>query len=120
VTDLVELNSGSHKNITTVLFDQIRLLSNSWGDVNSSFGSISIVAAVRAGCTGGSNPNHVPNTTATIADVSVSRDPLLLTSRSPGSRHLHISHKSTGSISCSGVRGIVLVNLKITINLDSS
>ena len=54
MTDLVELNSGSHKNVTTVFFDQIRLLSNSWGDVNSSFGSISIVAAVRAGCTGGS------------------------------------------------------------------
>lgn len=111
---------GSHQLELVAVHNDVGLLNNDGRLSNSrSRGLVVGVAAVGSGGTGAANPDHVPDTTFTAADVGVSGEPLLLGAGGDLAGNLHVGHEAARCVT-SSTTVVVLEEIQVTIDLDSS
>lgn len=119
VSNFICLQPGDHEFITTIGVNYVRLLQDPWSLSDCRIRATIDVAtmALRGACT--ADPNAVPDGIVGRTNLSIPRDPLLLTAWSHFASDIHVSHISTTCKSCT-TPIIILEQLKVTVDLDSS
>lgn len=115
------LQFWNHEFILITISNDVWLLYNSWSSFDSSIWTLPhIISTMWSWCSLTPNEHLIPNTIWPSTNLRVSCKPLLLRSRTNLIGNKRISHETTTCVACSWIRWVILKELELSLNMQSS